>query len=76
MSHHDSVEHSLFSQAREADSQIKRQSQTLSKLQYELETLKKTNAKRLKVSHNNIYIPNLLVQRHKIVNQLWCSQVV
>lgn len=49
VSHHDTVEHSLFSQAREADSQIKRQGQTLSKLQEELETLKKTNARKIKV---------------------------
>lgn len=48
VSHHDTVEHSLFSQAREADSQIKRQGQTLSKLQEELETLKKTNARKIK----------------------------
>ena len=49
VSHQESQEHSLYSQAREAEAQRKRQDQVVGKLQVELETLKRTNAKRLKV---------------------------
>lgn len=49
MSYYDSVEHNLFSEARKADTQIKQQTQTVSKLQNELENLKKANARKLKV---------------------------
>jgi hypothetical protein len=48
VSRYDNIEHSLFSRARETDSLIKRQNQTLSKLHNELEMLKKANAKKIK----------------------------
>jgi hypothetical protein len=43
------VEHRLFSDAREAEAQRKKQSQVVGKMQGELEHLKRENAKRLKV---------------------------
>ena len=49
VSHYDQVEHRLFSDAREAEAQRKKQSQVVIKMQGELEHLKRENAKRLKV---------------------------
>ena len=49
VTHYDHVEHKLFSDAREAEAQRKKQSQVVIKMQDELEQLKRDNAKRLKV---------------------------
>ena len=49
VAHYDQVEHRLFSGAREAEAQRKKQSQVVIKMQGELEQLKRENAKRLKV---------------------------
>ena len=49
VTHYDQVEHRLFSDAREAEAQRKKQSQVVVKMQGELEHLKRENAKRLKV---------------------------
>ena len=47
--HYDQVEHKLFSEAREAEAQRKKQSQVVQKMHSELEQLKRENAKKLKV---------------------------
>ena len=49
MTHYDQVEHRLFSTAKEAEAQRKKQSQVVVKMQGDLEQLKRENAKRLKV---------------------------
>ena len=49
VSHYDQVEHKLFSEAKEAEGQRKKQSQIVQKMHDELEQLKRDNAKRLKV---------------------------
>lgn len=56
VSRHDSVEHSLFSQAREADSQRKKKSQLVVTLQSELDKLKQKNARKLKVIYTFEYL--------------------
>ena len=50
VTHYDQIEHKLFSGAREAEAQRKKQSQVVQKMQNDLEQLKRENAKRLKVS--------------------------
>ena len=54
VTHYDQVEHRLFSGAREAEAQRKKQSQVVIKMQGELEQLKRENAKRLKVLSEEI----------------------
>ena len=46
----DSHEHDLYSQAKVADSQRKKQTQVVQDMNKELELLKQTNARRLKVN--------------------------
>ena len=46
---YDSQEHDLFSQARSAETQRKKQTQVVVEIDKELETLKQANARRLKV---------------------------
>ena len=54
VTHYDQVEHKLFSEAKEAEAQRKKQSQIVQKMHDELEQLKRDNAKRLKVRWNII----------------------
>lgn len=49
MSQYDSREHEIYSQAKDAEAQRKKQAQTVEAMYHELESLKQTNAKRLKV---------------------------
>ena len=56
VSHYDHVEHKLFSEAKEAEAQRKKQSQVVTKMQGELEQLKRENAKRLKVRSSHAYL--------------------
>ena len=49
ISHQDSIEHSLYSKARDAESLRKKQVQIVEKLQNDLDILKRNNARKLKV---------------------------
>ena len=64
MTHYDQVEHRLFSDAREAEAQRKKQSQVVAKMQGELEHLKRENAKKLKVFKRRVEMKEENVYMH------------
>ncbi len=56
VSHYDSQEHELYTEVKNAEEQRKKQSQAVQTMSQELESLKQTNARKLKVGLYH-YIP-------------------